>query len=349
MTHGRLARLCLTMAVMTLSSASRAGVWGITPNIGLYADYNTNPNLFATNHRAQTTGAVLLDAPTAYNADAFQFTIDPSLRLTRADNYDSVDSPYAHIYTRAEWDNERGALKLSLGLLRDSSLYQTYLLNGTTGVERNTVIADVNWDRFLTELTEFNFDLSPQQVHFGEAVGAPTLTDYRYTSATPALSWTLAERGKLTASASAGLYNSLNGQTQSKSANVQLAYAYQLHTLWSWTIAIGYSHAQNREDYLAEEVVETPNGPALVVVPARAESVQNGGLFQTNVTRQTERLTLSLDRLEPASANGICRLKHGGIVRNQRGLLLLAPLDHIGRGGANALSQPAASKQHRCL
>jgi len=278
-------RLCLLGAAMLASNRSNAGVWGMQPTIGVIGDYNTNAALINAPDTAEGHAALLLDAPTAYTADAFNFTVLPSFRISNAQGYSTVDSDYSHLKTKAEWDSERTTFTALAGAARDSSLYYNYTLNGAAGVEHTTVYGDVDWARFLSERLELNADLSAQRVKYGTAVGVSTLTDYKYTSLAPTLSWTESERDKVTASLNFGLYNSIPGTTQSKSASLQFGYTHQLQELWSWSATGGYSRAVNRIDY------EIPFGPFLI--PERLESTQNGTVFSGTITRQTARLTLS--------------------------------------------------------
>jgi len=180
--------ICLCVAVMTFCSSARASVWGLDPLLGITADYATNPALLFVQQSSETNEAVLLDAPLSYNADDFKFFASPSFRVGDSKGYSSVTSDYEHLNLKGEFDTERDVLTAVAGLDRDSSLYQDYLTNGTAGVQRDSAIGDVNWDRFLTERVDFNTDLNWTQVRYGEAVGVQTLVNYRYTSITPALS-----------------------------------------------------------------------------------------------------------------------------------------------------------------
>jgi len=286
-------RLCLLGAAMLASSRSNAGVWGMQPTIGVIGDYNTNAALINVPNTAEVGAALLLDAPTVYTADAFSFTVLPSFRISNAQGYSTVDSDYSHMNVKSEWDSERSTFTASAGVARDSSLYYQYTLNGPGGVERNSLLGDVAWQRYLSERVELSADLNSQHVRYGEAAGAPTLTDYKYTSFTPTVAWTNSERDKLTASVNFGLYNSIPGTTQSKSASLQFGYTHQLQELWSWSATGGYSRALNRVDYSVVEIVDTDAGPAFAIVPVRLESTQNSTVFLGTVTRQGARLTLS--------------------------------------------------------
>src|SRR5271156_3228924 len=176
MTRGRWACGCLAAVSMCVASSARAGVWGADPVVGVLGDYATNPALLQMNHSAEVNGALLLDAPTSYNGDGVTFSVIPSFRLSNTEGYASTASDYEHLTLRGELDTERSTLTATAGIYQDSSLYQDYvstasgyLFNGSAGVKRDTLTADVNWDRHLTERLELDTDVDSLQVKYGQA------------------------------------------------------------------------------------------------------------------------------------------------------------------------------------
>src|SRR6202011_749171 len=127
----RWARFCLLAAAMAVASLSRAGVWGSQPVIGISGDYSSNPALLNLPHTAESHAALLVDAPTSYNGDAFKFSVRPSFRLSDSQGYSSLDSNYVHLNTSGEFDTERSVFTAVGGAARDSSLYHDYLLSGS--------------------------------------------------------------------------------------------------------------------------------------------------------------------------------------------------------------------------
>jgi hypothetical protein len=282
---------------MCAASLSEAGVWGSAPVLGVSADYSSDPGLLALPDTAETHGALLVDAPTSYNGDAFKFSILPSFRLSDSPGFSSLDSDYAHLNARSEFDTERTALTATAGVARDSSLYHDYLLSGSTGVRRDTANVDLNWDRQLTERFDVDTDVNSMRVRYGAAETGGSvrsaLTDYKYTSISPTLAWNESERGKVTLGASAGRYDSLDRTTESSNVNLQLGFSEQLSEIWTVNASVGYSHATNRIDTLEEGIILTQDGPAIVFFPVRMTSAQNGTIFSANVTRQTGLLLLT--------------------------------------------------------
>jgi hypothetical protein len=287
------ARACFLAAAMTIAEVGKAGVWGTQPVLGVSGDYASNPALLNLPNTAETHAALLLDAPTTYVGDAFKLWILPSFRLSDSQGYSSLDSDYEHLNVRGEFDTDLSVFTAAGGVARDSSLYHDYLLSGSTGVRRDTATADLNWDRQLTERLEVDNDLSSLRVRYNQATGATTLVDYKYTSFTPTLAWAQSERAKLTVTANAGRYDSLNGQTESTSATLQLGSVEQLSEIWSLSAGAGYSRADNKLHTERESLEFTQNGPVIVLVPITIKSTQVGSVYLVNLTRQTQLLTLS--------------------------------------------------------
>jgi hypothetical protein len=311
------APLCWSAAAMLISSAARAGVWGMDPVLGITADYATNPGLLEIPNTAQTDAALLIDAPATFNASDFKLSVLPSFRVGDTKSYSSVNSDYEHLSVKGEFDTDRSVLSASAGVSRDSSLYLNYLANGETGVRRDGATADLNWDRFLTERMEVDTDVNSSRVRYGSAVGATSLIDYKYTSITPTLAWNASERTKFTLAASAGQYDSLDGTTRSRNANLQLGFVRPLTEIWSLTASGGFSRALNRIDFDEQFLEFTPNGLEIVSVPVRAESSQNGAVYSVNLTRHGERLTLNAIASRQETPTGFAFLSRQNTVELQ--------------------------------
>jgi hypothetical protein len=295
MTRRRSAPYCLCAAALMRVSHAGAGVWGVDPSIGITGDYATNPGLLLNPapHTAAAHGALLFDSPTTYNGNAFEFSVTPSFRFSDSAGYSSLASNYEHLAVKAEFDAERSVLTASGALKRDSSLYQDYLTDGSAGVRRDTLVAQLNWQRSLTERVDFNTEVSSTEVKYGKVPGVGTLTDYRYTSIAPAVSWKSSERNKFTVTASGSRYNSLDGATVSRSANLQAGFIRQLTEIWSLEADVGYSRALNSLKFYQEFLVFTPHGPVIEFVPVKLESSQNGTVYTANLSRKGTLLSFS--------------------------------------------------------
>lgn len=285
------------------------------PVVGVIGDYSTNPALLESAHTAEANGAVLLDAPTTYNGNGFEFFVLPSFRVSNSEGYASMASDYQHLNLKSEFDTERSTWTVAAGADRDSSLYADYLSNGSVGVRRDTLMADLNWDRHLTERLELDTDVDTIRVRFGQAAGISNLTDYKDTSISPTLSWNSSERGKLTLSASVGRYNSLGGASESRSANLQVGFVRSLSETWSLTASAGYSRALNRLSFNEEFLVETPEGLAIETVPIHEESPQNGTVYSVDLSRKGERLSFDAIASRTLAPTGFAFLSRQNLVR----------------------------------
>jgi hypothetical protein len=174
----------LCTASLGMAGAARAGIWATEPVVGLQGEYSTNPNLLLdVGHTSETHGAILLDAPTTYHANDASLSIMPSVRIANSAGYSSLASDYAHLNIVGQIDAERDTLTATAQLDRDSSLYHDYLVDGATGVRRDTAVEDVAWSHAFTERLAFNLEANSSRVVYGQSSISNTLTDYRYTSA----------------------------------------------------------------------------------------------------------------------------------------------------------------------
>jgi hypothetical protein len=296
MTRRRTARQCALMlsAAMTLAESARSGVWVTDPVVGLAAEYSSNPALLYVEHGAETDGAVLIDAPTSYHADDMIFAIQPSVRISNRSGYSSLTSDYAHLTVDGEIDAERNTVVLTAQLARDSSLYYNYELNGSTGVRRDTTLADLAWQHSLTELVNFNLDLDSSRVIYGQSTGFTTLADYHYTTLVPGLIWKTSERTTLTLSGAAGLYDSSDGSTKSSNANLQLGLTRELTELWSLSASAGYSREADKisaDEFAGYEIKDGYLIPVFALETYRTAS--SGSIFAANLKRQGELLSVN--------------------------------------------------------
>lgn len=338
MTSRYSAPFCLFTAAMIHCSCAKGGVWSMDPVLGITGDYATNPLLLAVSGTGEANGALLLDGPITYNADNYKFLVIPSFRVGDAGGYSSVASDYEHLNFKGEQDTERGVLSAAVGVARDSSLYQDYQLNGAQAVRRDNVSEDLNWDRFLTERTEFNADVNTSRVLYGESTVAQTLVDYRYTSFSATLVWQSSERNKVTLAASVGRYDSLDGTTESRNGNLQVGFIRQLSELWTVTATGGYSRALNRVDIEQAFLVFTPNGPAIEYVPYQEESSQNGAVYSVDLSRKGSTFVLDAIASRQVTPTGFAFLSRQDAY-DLKGTLTLSDRWSFGAHLRNAISR----------
>lgn len=299
------------MTAVLCSNVARAGVWGADPSVGVSGDYGSNPALLDLPNTAQANVALLFDAPITYQGDSLSFSFLPSFRLSDTRSYASLNSSYAHLTASGEFDSELNKLTMGLGVSRDSTLYQNYLVNGQAAVPRDGLSAFLTYTRHLTERLDADVGVNTQRVRYGEAVGTASLVDYNYSTVSPDLSWQLAERDRLTLSASAGQYDTAIGTTRSRNLQGQLGYDRSLSESWSLKLTAGYSRQQNRLDLQVPELVFIPGvGFAIIEVPVRIESHSGNPVYSLHLTRSGPRLTLNLDATRQQVPTGYAFLSH---------------------------------------
>src|SRR5487761_2398527 len=281
-------------ASIAMASVAQAGVWGTEPVVGVSADYSTNPALLQGTNTSEAHAALTLDAPSSYVGDAFKLSAVPQFRFSNSRGYSTVDSNYARLDLRAEFDTELSTWTASVGANRDSSLVRDYLTNGSAGVRRDTGTADLNWDHHLSERWEVAVDANAQRVRFGAPVGVQTLVDNRYVSVNPQISWDQSERSRFTLALGAGRYDALNGTSESRNGYAQLGFVRSLSELWSLTAQAGYTKALNSATFLQLEPVLIGGGVFLVPVNKSVASTQTGALYSVGLTRSGSRFTGSL-------------------------------------------------------
>jgi hypothetical protein len=291
-------------------------VWGVDPSFGITGDYSTNPALIVDPPpgTAAAHGALLLDAPTSYNGDALVVSIIPSFRFSDSAGYSSLASDYEHLSVKSEFDAERNSFIATGTINQDSSLYQDYLTDGSTGAKRDTLAADLSWQRFLTERLSVGTEVNWTQIKYGQVAGVGTLTDFRDTTISPSATWNESERNKLTLTASVSRYDSLNASDESRSVNLQAGFVRQLTEIWSLEGDFGYSRALNNIAFDEEVVVFTAAGPALELVPIAEESSQNGTVYSAILSRKGVLFTFNLTASRQLVPSGFAYLSQQTLV-----------------------------------
>jgi hypothetical protein len=251
--------------------------WSTQPRIGVAAEYASNPELIASVARSETHAALFVDLPVNYDLDAVHFSVIPRVRYGGATGYSAVTSNYYHLDASAQLTDEFGSLTCTGAQYRDSSLFYAGELSNGIGVRRDTSVADLNWQRAISERLQFQFDASTTRTLYAQNTASASLTNYRYSSLSPAFAYALNERDTLRVLGSVSRYKSLDSFTDSNSDNVQLGFDHQLNELWKLSTTAGYSKSTDQYHYFF----------------GTFESRQNGTVYSANLTRQSEVLTLT--------------------------------------------------------
>jgi hypothetical protein len=265
-----------------LAGNASAGPWSFEPRLGLSTTYDTNPGLRQFDPVSEAHVAALFNLPLRYDSDGVEFGLTPNGSISDSPGYSSLASNSEHLDANAQFSNERGSTVIQGGLARDSSLYHAGGYANGVGVRRDTAETTGDWNRYLTERSQIAVDLSWSRVSYDQPPNATVLVNYRYFSAGPTFGYALNERNTLKVLGSYGGYQSLDGITQSKSGNAQLAFVRQLSELWTLSASAGYSHSLNSEKFYF--------GPYFL---GDLKSSQNGGVYALTVNRQSEKFSLS--------------------------------------------------------
>ena len=300
------ARLLPIMGLLTAFAAARPaaaeGPWSIEPRLGVETDYNSNPLLHQTDVQAEERVAATVDLPLRYDTDDMEFFLRPNGRLSNSPGYSSLASNYAHLDAAAVFNNELGSTSLQGEVARDSSLYYVGGLVNGIGVPRDTANTNADWTHALTERSQVEVDAGWTRVRYDQPADLNALVDYRYISAGPTLSYMASERDTFKLLGSYGLYQSLNGITESrsKSKSLQLGFVRQLTEIWTLSASAGYSESVNSEKVYVYGIfylgTETSN--------------QDGAVYAATLTRQGEKFSLSAgasQALQPTGFNFLSR------------------------------------------
>jgi hypothetical protein len=274
------------MGMLTALAARPAGAgpWSIEPVLGVETDYISNPLLRPTGAEAEEDVAAKVDLPLRYDTDELEFMLRPNGRLTNHQGYSSLASNYEHLDASAQYTDGPSSASVQSEVARDSSLYYLGGLINRIGVARDTVSTSGDWARSITELSNLELDASWMRVRYDEPADFNALVDYRYWSAGPTFTVRLSERNSIKLLGNYGLYESLNGITESKSESLQFGFVRQLTEIWTLTTSAGYSRSTNSEQvylfgfyFLGTE-----------------RSNQNGGVYSATLTRQGERFNFNI-------------------------------------------------------
>jgi hypothetical protein len=301
-----------------LTPSAGAGPWSIEPRLGVASEYISNPLLQGTGAQAEENVAATVDLPLRYDTDSMEFQVRPNGRVTNRQGYSSLASNYEHLDAAAQVNSDLGAATLQGELARDSSLYYVGGLVNRIGVPRDSANTSVDWTHALTERQQVQLDASWTRVRYVEPISFNALVDYRYLSAGPTYSVAVTERNTLKILGSYGLYDSLNGITQSRSENLQMAFVRQLTEIWALTTSAGYSRSVN-----SQKVYETFFFGTVFL--GEAKSNQNGAVYAATLTRQGELFNLSVGASRALQPTGFAFLSrqdsynlNATYIRNER-------------------------------
>jgi len=294
------ARLLLIMGMLTVLAARPAGAgpWSIEPRLGLEDDYTSNPFLSASDLQGEDRVAAIFDLPLRYDSDQLEFMLRPNGRITDRKGYSTLGSNSEHLDASGVYASGLSTTTVQAELARDSSLYYLGGLINRLGVARDTASTSADWTRALNERSAVELDASWMRVRYAEPADLDLLVDYRYWSAGPTFSYAMSERDTLKLLGGYGVYQSLNGLTESKSESLQLGFERQLTEIWTLSASGGYSRSMNSEKvYLFG-----------FFFLGTAMSNQDSGVYSVTLTRRGERLNLKASVTQAQQPTGFAYL-----------------------------------------
>ena len=267
-------------------------------------DYLSNPVLLPTQEQAEEIVAAIFDVPLRYDTDDLEFKLRPNGRITDHSGYSSLASSYEHLDGSAQYTHDLSSTTVQAEIARDSSLYFLGGLSNRVGVARDTASTSADWTRALNERSALELDGSWTRVRYDEPADFNALVDYRYWSAGPTFSYDLSELNTLKLLGSYGVYQSLNGLTESKSESLQLGFERRLNAVWTLSASAGYSRSNNSEKvYLFG-----------FFFLGTAKSTQNSGVYSATLIRQGEKFTFNAGVTQAQQPTGFAFLSRQNAV-----------------------------------
>jgi hypothetical protein len=260
-----------------LASGSKSEPLSIEPMVGVAAEYSSNPFLLIADQRSESDLAVLVNTPVRYDADAWHIALSPKVRYSDSGTYASLDSNSIHADASAQYLSDRGSFTTTSSFGRDSSLYSSGLSSNGIGVRADSRQDAVDWQRQISARVSFDLNVNWSEVNYGQVAKSSGLSDYRNTGAASSLSIAVAERTSLSATMSAGLYKTIDGETKSNSRNLLLGIDHQLTEIWSLSADAGYSKSDNS--------INVFFGPFFL---GTEKSEQKGAVYKAVLTRKGE-------------------------------------------------------------
>lgn len=260
-----------------------AGPWSIEPRFGVEDDYTTNPLLTYPAVPSEERVAAIYDLPLRYDTDEFDFMLRPNGRYSDQQGYSSLASNYEHLDGSAQYADELDSAVVQAEVARDSSLYYLGGIANRIGVPRDSANTSGDWTHSLTERSNIELDGFWIRVRYDEPPDFNGLTDYRYWTAGPTLSFAASERNSVKLIGSYSVYQSLNGLTQSKSESIQMGLVRRLTEIWTLSLTAGYSRSTDSDKIYVYQIYYL----------GTQTSNQDSGVYSASLTRQGERFNFT--------------------------------------------------------
>jgi hypothetical protein len=279
--------LCGAALGDTLSSES---------SVGLSSGYNSNPFLQPSHATAAESLAVLANLPATYTSDTQSLELEPRLRFAKTHGAAALLSDYQYLDGVWRVNSERNAFTAGADWHHDSTLYNAFENATLSGrdLRRQEDIANLDWRRELTELSDLHLSGSWDKVNYSEQV-ATGLQSYSYGQALVQFDHALNERWKWTNTVGVGRYELIGQHYRSDDRFLQTALTRALSERWSLTAQVSYSYlSTSGQGNICCKILLGPNGYFLQAIPVTQSESRGSGSYALTVERRTERLVMNL-------------------------------------------------------
>lgn len=280
------------LSLICAGGRASAGPWSTQPLVGVATEYVSNPALIAVGPKSETHAALYVDLPVNYDLDTVHYSLIPRARYSNTTGYSSVTSNYWHLDASAKYARELDIMTLTGALYQDSSLLYAGELSNGIGVRRDTASLDANWQRALTERAQFQLDANAVRTRYAQNTLSSSLVDYSDAGLSPAVSYAFSELSTVRLLGGVSRYRSLNGFSDSNSADLQLGLDHHFNELWMASATAGYSKSANQYHF------------GFITI----DSTQKGAVYSVNLTRQTDTLTAIMTASRALTPSGFAFL-----------------------------------------
>jgi hypothetical protein len=304
------ARLAVALMLAMAIRPACADTLTSESSVSLEADYNSNPFLLPADAHSAESVAALGNLPLTYSSNAQIAELIPRVRLAESRGDDQLLTDFEYLDGDWRFNSERTTLTATALWHRDSTLYNAVenseLLGHTLPRIENS--ASLAWQQVLSERNSLQLSAGWDEVRLSSRFNF-SLDNYTYTQGAAQFTRTLTERLNWSLSGGVGRYDVRNLESSNDSQYGQSSLVYQLTERWTATAQGGYSRVQSSGvALLCCEIVQTPQGLGLVLVPVVEKSSGGTANYLVSSAWQAERFTLDLSAsrtIQPSSLGSL--------------------------------------------
>ena len=223
-------RLCAVLTLM--SGAASAAEWTVTPQVGMSADYQDNPQLVLKNAHVVGVASVDARAVLAATDESAQFLATPYVHSARYPDFSELDNNSQALALSYRYEGEQNTWTIAGDTARDSTLTTEFEDTGflQTHKWRNSSNVSPAWSHEWSDGISGQVSAGYSDVAY-EKADATLLADYSYKNVEVSLNWDSGERMQWGASLTAARLDTPVYHNISDDYGAQLSFAY----VWSDT------------------------------------------------------------------------------------------------------------------